>query len=452
LTLSLHTRLILASGLVMLCFFGLTGWTLETIYRQDAETALQDRLQSDAYALIAAAEIDERGVLRLSYLLPDARFLTTSSNVYARVRSADGQQIWQSASMTEIDIAFPQTLAPLERRFDYLTTSAGQPVHAFSMGVAWEGIGGHGQTFTVSVATQSRDFELKIARFRESLWSWLGGVALLLIAAQSLILRWTLAPLKRVARELIAIERGERAELGGKLPRELLALTQNLNALLRNRHDLVDRYRNSLGDLAHSLKTPLAVLRGVVEAPSSPGDQRETIREQVDSMSRIVGYQLQKGATVGSSALATPLRVRPVCEKIVATLRKVHAAKRVDTDVRIADDCLFPGDEGDFLELLGNLLDNAYKWCAQHIEISASIAPVQGRDVLRIVVGDDGPGIPGELVDAVLRRGGRADPTTAGHGIGLAVVRDIVKLYQGTLQITRDPLGGARIQIELPIL
>lgn len=436
----------------MLCFFGLTGWTLDAIYRQDAETALQDRLQSDAYAIIAAAEIDERGVLQLSYLLPDARFLTASSGVFARVRSADGKQAWQSASMAHTEIDFPRELAPLERRFDYLATRDGQPVHAFSMGVAWEGIGGRGQTFTVGVATQLRDFEFKIARFRESLWTWLGGVAMLLIVAQSLILRWTLAPLKRVAGELTSIERGERTELGGQFPRELLALTRNLNALIRNRHAMVERYHNSLGDLAHSLKTPLAVLRGVIEAPQSADEQRETLREQVDSMSRIVGYQLQKGAAVGSSALAAPLRLRPVCEKIIATLRKVHATKHVDTAINIDDDCDFPGDEGDFMELLGNLLDNAYKWCAGRIEVTAAVVAEGGRTVLRIVVGDDGPGIPAELIDAVLERGARADPSTAGHGIGLAVVRDIVRLYRGKLEIARDPLGGARILVELPVL
>ncbi len=436
----------------MLCFFGLTGWTLQTIYHQDAETALQDRLQSDAYALIAAAEVDENGVLRLSYLLPDARFLTVSSGVYARVRSADGQQIWQSASMTDLNIDFPQKLAPLERRFDYLATSTGIPVHAFSMGVAWEGINGRGQTFTVSVATSLRDFDLKISRFRESLWSWLGGVAALLIAAQSLILRWSLAPLKRVAREVTAIERGERSELGGEFPRELTALTRNLNGLIRSRHEMIERYRNSLGDLAHSLKTPLAVLRGIVEGGGNAVDTRDTIRDQVDTMSGIVGYQLQKGAAVGQTALASPLRLRSLCEKIVATLRKVHAAKNVETEIEMSEHCSFPGDEGDFLELFGNLLDNANKWCARKIKVSVSIDEHVLPRKLRIVVSDDGPGIPEALIDAVLERGGRADPNTAGHGIGLAVVRDIVKLYKGRLQITRGPLGGAQIEIELPVL
>ncbi len=449
-TTSIHARLITAAGVVMLCFFGLTGWTLQSIYRHDAETALQDRLQSDAYAIIAAAEIDERGVLKLSYLLPDARFLTPSSSVYGQIRSKGGRQLWQSASLSQTRIDFPHDLARLERRFDYLTTSTGQPVYAFSLGVAWESLNARGEEFTVSVASNLHEFEQKIRRFQRSLWSWLGGVALLLIAAQSLILRWGLAPLKRVADELTWIERGDRTEISADIPRELKTLTRNLNALLRNRHDLIERTRNSLGDLAHSLKTPLAVLRGIVEADGTRSFDRETVREQVDSMSRIVGYQLQKGAAVGRAALAAPLHIRTLCEKIVATLKKVYADKRIQTIVNISDDVNYPADEGDLMELLGNLLDNANKWCVERIDVSVSHARDDGSSVLRIVIGDDGPGIPNELIDAVLQRGGRADQRTDGHGIGLAVVRDIVKLYQGTLHITRHPLGGAQIQIDLP--
>lgn len=434
----------------MVCFFGVIGGTLQSIYRQDAEAALQDRLQSDAYGIIAAAELDEYGVLKLSYLLPDARFFTPSSNVYAQVRSADMLQLWQSASLSHVSIPFPHGLTPLERRFDYLSASDGQPVYAFSMGVAWEGVSARNQTFTVSVAANLRDFEAKISRFRRNLWSWLGGVALLLIAVQSLILRWGLAPLKRVAAELVSIERGERAELGGRFPRELSALTQNLNALIRNRHAMAERYRNSLGDLAHSLKTPLAVLRGIVEADAARVDDRETIREQVDTMSRLVGYQLQKAAAVGGAALTAPLNVRAICVKIVSTLQKVYADKSVKTEILVPDDITYPGDVGDFMELLGNLLDNANKWCRHDIEVSAAVQATQKNRWLYLAVSDDGPGIPIERVDAVLQRGGRADPHTVGHGIGLAVVCDIVKLYQGSLEITRGARGGARIQIKLP--
>lgn len=443
--LSLHARLIIAAAIVMVIFFGVTGWTLQSVYRADAETAVQDRLQSDAYALVAAAELDSEDILRLSYILPDARFFTTTSNVFAQITSNDKRQSWQSASMSRVSIPFMQVLTSGERRFERLTGSDGQPVYAFSLGIAWQGSNAQGAVSTVSVATSTRDLTRKIANYQRKLWLGLGGAALLLLIVQSLILRWGLAPLNRVALELHAIQRGEQRELGGNQPRELEMVTQNINALIRNRHDLLERYRNSLGDLAHSLKTPLAVLRGISETPDDANHMRETLREQVDLMTRIVSYQLQKAAASGSTALAAPVHIRAIVEKIVSTLNKVYADKPVICEVQIGDHLTFQAEEGDLFELLGNLLDNAYKWCRSRVTIHAETS----GDELKLSVMDDGPGFPEEQIDRVPQRGLRADPSVAGHGIGLAAVRDLAKLYKGTLQIGRSSLGGAEIRVLL---
>lgn len=442
-TLSLHARLIIAAAIVMMFFFGVTGWTLQSLYRSDAETALQDRLQSDAYTLIAAAELDNENVLRLSYILPDARFFTTTSNVFAQITNNDKGDLWQSASLSRTSIAFAQDLASGERRFQQLIASDGQPVYAFSLGIAWQGNAARGTVSTVSVAHSMRDFTRKVSNYRHKLWIGLGGAALLLLIVQSLILRWGLAPLDRVAQELHAIERGERRELGGGQPRELESVTQNLNALIRNRHELLERYRNSLGDLAHSLKTPLAVLRGISDTDNTTHDARDTLREQVDLMSRIVSYQLQKAAASGSAVLAAPVNVRSITGKIVGTLNKVYIDKQVLCEVHIRDDLYFQADEGDLFELLGNLLDNAYKWCRTGVTIRAEEQP----GALKLTVSDDGPGIPEDQIDRVMQRGMRADPTTAGHGIGLAAVHDLVKLYKGSIHIGRSSAGGAEVAV-----
>jgi two-component system sensor histidine kinase PhoQ len=448
-TLSLHARLILAAAAVMLCFFGLTGWTLYSIYVQDAETALRDRLQSDVNGLIAAVEIGDDGILRLSYLLPDARFFSATSSVYARIVNNNRGQMWQSASLTNVDIPLAQNLSRNERRFERLIASDGQPVYAFSLGVAWHSNATKEDVFTVSVATSLHDFNQKIARFRRSLWIWLGGVAALLILAQSVILRWSLTPLSRVAHELVAIDRGERNTLGGDYPRELRALTQNLNALIQSRHELIERYRNSLGDLAHSLKTPLAVLRGVGESDQPLGEIRHTLGEQVDQMSRIVDYQLQKAAASGRAVLTAPVAVAAVAEKIIRTLNKVYAEKKIQCALQAAPEITFHGDESDLMELLGNLLDNAYKWANQRVALTVDYADKRSNAVLRLHVADDGPGIPAAMIDKVLERGVRADPGTSGHGIGLAVARDIVRLYNGELKIATSEWNGADVIVTL---
>jgi two-component system sensor histidine kinase PhoQ len=215
--------------------------------------------------------------------------------------------------------------------------------------------------------------------------------------------------------------------------------------LLNNRHELIDRYRNSLGDLAHSLKTPLAVLRGMSETNS--GDTKHTLDEQLDHMSRIVEYQLQKAAASGSAVLTSPIAVRKVAEKIVNTLQKVYAEKQVQCTLDIHDDIIFHGDEGDLLEVLGNLMDNAFKWCTRRVALSGRIEPEKDALVLCLQISDDGPGIPDTMADKVLERGVRADAGTAGHGIGLAVVREIVRLYHGRLTLGRGAWQGAEVTV-----
>ena len=448
-TLSLHTRVIAAAAIVMVCFFGITGWTLQSIYYLDLQTALQDRLQGDAYILIAASELDDNGVLSMSFPLPDTRFFASHSTVYARITGNEKGQSWESASLTRTSIPFAQNLTSGERRFEQLQTTDGQAVYAFSLGVALQGSSSEQNIFTVSVATDLRDFTRRIARFQRNLRIWLGGVTALLLVVQSVILRWGLTPLTRVASELRAIEKGQRSSLGGDYPRELHALTENINTLIRNRHEHIERYRNTLGALAHSLKTPLAVLRGISEEKSGLNASAATLREQVEHMSSIVSYQLQKAAASGSRALTAPVAIEPIAIKIVNTLNKVYAEKNVQCTVDIVTGAIFHGDAGDLMELLGNLLDNAFKWSTRRVQLHAAMSTHAENTILNLSIDDDGAGIPVNMIDRVMERGVRADPSIAGHGIGLAVVRDIVKLYNGTLLISRNPSGGTRVAVTL---
>ncbi|MBI3776877.1 MAG: GHKL domain-containing protein [Gammaproteobacteria bacterium] len=448
-TLSLHTRVIAAAAIVMVSFFGIAGGTLQSIYYHDLLTALQDRLQSDAYVLIAASELDDNGALNILFPLPDTRFLATHSTVYAQIIGNEKRQTWQSASLARTSIPFPQNLTTAERSFEQLQTSDGQAVYVFSLGVALQGSSATQNIFTVSVATDLRDFTRRIARFKRSLWIWLGGVTALLLVVQSIILRWGLTPLTRVASELRAIEKGQRSSLGGDYPRELHALTENINTLIRNRQEHIERYRNTLSDLAHSLNTPLAVLRGISETKSDLNASAETLREQVEYMSSIVAYQLQKAAASGSGALTAPVAIQPIAIKIVNTLNKVYAEKNVQCTVDIEAGTIFHGDVGDLMELLGNLLDNAFKWSTRRVQLHAAMSTHPENPILNLSIDDDGPGIPANMIDRVMDRGVRADLSTSGHGIGLAVVRDIVKLYSGTLVISQNSNGGAHVAVTL---
>jgi len=258
------------------------------------------------------------------------------------------------------------------------------------------------------------------------------------------LLQWVLGPVRRMEREIHEVEAGSRESLGAGYPRELAGVAGNLNALLIGERKRVARYRNTLGNLAHSLKTPLAVMR----AEGASG----TVSTEIDRMSGIIEHQLKRAAASGGALLGqAPVGVSQVAAELRATLLRVYARKDLVIELAVPPAAQFIGDRGDLTELLGNLLDNACKWCRTRVRFGASIdESAEPRARLGLVVEDDGPGISAADRARVLRRGERADEKVPGHGLGLAMVHDTVDLYGGTLSIDASPLGGARFTLHLP--
>jgi len=451
--LSVSARLLIAASVVLMAFLGLTGLTLDQAFRESALTAMRSRLQAQVYMLLGVAEFDPGEGLLLPDALPEARLSSPGSGLYARVTDADGIIIWRSRSTLGLALPpFPVVQSPGEFHFQAVQGQADSPpLFTLSFTVSWEVLPDTYRRYAFQVAETRQSFAAEVGGFRRSLWGWLLGVAVVLLLAQGVILRWSLKPLRRVAREVMEIEAGQRAELAGPYPKELRALTSNLNALIQHSQAHLERYRNALGDLAHSLKTPLAVLRGVVEKESLPSELSNTVQEQVERMNRTVDYQLQRAAASGRIALAAPVPVAPIARKVMDALAKVYADRSLRFQRHVDEQLVFYGDEGDLLEILGNLTDNACKWARSRVDIRAyPFAAASRRAGLVVEVEDDGPGIPSAKRQLILKRGERADPSVAGHGIGLAVVRDIVEeVYQGTLEIADGTLGGACIRVRL---
>jgi two-component system sensor histidine kinase PhoQ len=418
---------------------------LDRAFRESALSALREQLKIHVYSLLGAAEIDEVGRLVMPARLPEERFSIPGSGLYAQVLQEDGTVVWRSRSMLGVSVPFAQISTPGVPVF--AQGVAGDGTHVFTLGlkVYWEMGGQRALGLSFQTAQGREEFDALLEGFRQSLWAWLGGVALLLLTAQGLILRWGLAPLRGVAFELSEIEAGRRHEIGGHYPRELRLLTDRLNAFLHNRAGMLERYRNGLGDLAHSLKTPLAVLRAALDSPGDARQLRETLREQLERLQKSIDYQFQRAAASGRGALSAPLPLRPVVDKLSQSLQKVYADKRLRIDLEIDDGAAFHGEEGDLMEVLGNLLDNACKWARRRVVIRA-----RRRGRLMLEVEDDGPGIPEALRLQISTRGVRADPAVEGHGIGLAVVREIVQeVYRGDFEIGSGRMGGALVRVSL---
>ncbi len=448
---SISSRLLLAGSLVLTAFLGVTGLILDQLFCHSIESGIQQRLKTTTYLLMSAAELGGKEGVSLPDVLPEARFSTLKSGLYAQVANNAGNGLWKSPSTSRLNISFHQGLKPLEQSFERSVASNGQELFIFSFGLTLQSQAGPEKQYTFSVAESLDSYKKQVAEFRRNLAISLGSVALLLLATQWLVLRWGLVPLRRAADGLSAIEAGEKTQLQGKYPKELRGLTNNINALISSEREHITRYRDALGDLAHSMKTPLAILQGYMEDSEKNVALVGEAKEQVVRMTQIVEYQLQRAATSGRIALAKPVLLKPLVKKVIAALNKVYLEKSVESQLDCDEAVIYHGDEGDLMEITGNLLDNAYKWCDSRVVMSIKRDVTESGAVagVQIRIWDDGPGIPKEQMEKVLQRGARADVGTEGHGIGLAIVDTIAQLYGGRVKIETGPLGGAMVSVYL---
>lgn len=454
---SLRTRQVLAAALALSAFLGLTGYALDQAFTDTAQAALNDRLRSYAYAYFGGMEFSRGGRLLEPETPPDPRFNTPGSGLYAAATGAN--LLWQSASALGQNLPLDRPLAPggehFEGPFGIQNEGEGRiEVYHYAIGLVWD-LGEPGQEigFTFHVFEDAAALDYQVSVFRRALWGYLGAAGLLLIGVQVLVLRWSLQPLRKVLRELQRVQRGEDERLTGRHPRELAPLTDSINSLIETEREHRDRYRHTLTDLAHSLKTPLAVLRSRLDAAVNPAAFRQEVDAQVQRMSQIVSYQLARAARSGHSPFALAQPIAPCAEEIVRSLEKVHADKGVLCEFEIDPGAVFHGERGDLQELLGNLLENAFKWTRSRVLLTARNEPGRRaqRPGLSLRVEDDGPGIAAEKSDLMLQRGVRGDERVQGHGIGLAIVQDIVRAYRGELTVGASAeLGGASFHLRFP--
>ncbi|HEX6834012.1 MAG TPA: ATP-binding protein [Rudaea sp.] len=455
--LSLQSRSLLAAGIALAAFLGLTGLALDAAIYQTLRSALHDRLESYARGYLATSEVGRARRWSPPEIGPEPRFQTPGSGLYAAVIGpveVEGVKSdrWRSPSALGRDLPFDSVLKPGQSAF-VLFDDKDTQVYLFGLGVTWEVPDRSPIDLTLYIAEDASILQRQLDVFRRTLLVYLGGLGIVLLLLLLATLRWSLRPLRRIALDLGRVERGEAEHLTGDYPLELSGLAANLNEFIESEREHLKRYRNTLADLAHSLKTPLAVMRSQLESESDGKQFRWTVLEQVGRMDQIVAYQLSRAATSGHTTFVSPIRVEPAAEEVVSSLEKVYAAKKIICEFDIDPQARFYGDRGDLLELLGNLLENAFKWAKSRALLTARGEPPRGsrRGLLVIVVEDDGPGIPEDQVDHLLQRGVRGDERVQGHGIGLAIVQDLLKAYRGELVVTHSKtLGGAMFTVRLP--
>ncbi len=444
---SIKSRMMLSSLLLLLGFMVLTVIGLERAVNKRMLRAEEDKLQAQMYGILAAIDRTADG---MSITVSDARVFESAlfdadSGLRALLYDDQGE-IWRSLSSVG-SFPLPVNLAAEELRFDQLPMN-GQRWFQLAFSIQWPNIEDQLIPYQLVLWKNAEGYFKQIERFRQTLLLWSLVTILLLMILMWLVMLWGLRPLSQIGEEVRAIENGEKDRFDPAYPKEINPLTQNLNRLLqRDRHQM-QRYRNALDDLAHSLKTPLAVLRGLTEKEYWLAEDKQTLQQQSERMDQIVSYQLQKAATLGGKAISKPVDFSRLLDKTIQALTKVYRDKAVRIESVAPDSIFIRTDESDVLELLGNLIDNACKYGEKQVRIHAT----KDQDSLQLIIEDDGKGIDIQQMDHLLGRGFRLDQTREGQGIGLAVVRDIIIAYEIDMQFARSSLGGLQVTLRFNLV
>lgn len=439
---SIKSRLTLVSMIVLVIFMILTAIALERAVVKRALAAEEDRMQLLIYGLLAAVDRNRSGmsITVASERLFESSLMTRDSGLNALLYNQRREVIWRSRSVSN---RFPdiEALQPGDWQFRIMEED-NVAYFRLAFALQWPDVRDRLQRYDVVVWQDATRYFKQRDQFRQTLWAWLILTIILLLIVMYLVMMWSLRPLKQVGREIKAIEDQDQTGFESKYPKELTPLTENLNILLNRESHQRQRYRNAMDDLAHSLKTPLAVLKGFSIDGGLNSSEAKTLQEQVNRMDQIVSYQLQKASNVSGGEIIRPIEIVALMTKVLSALEKVYRDKGVESNVELPEEIYLRMDEGDFLEVVGNLLDNAFKYGKGRLSITGRHLD---QSEMLLEIEDNGTGLNDDEVEKLLNRGTRLDQVHEGQGIGLAVVADIVRTYNIDMNFGRSELGGLKV-------
>lgn len=456
---SLAKRMFISSGLVLFVFLGGAALMLNSIFALSLESIVQEKLSLHTYQLLSVGN-SESGEMRLPAQLAEPRLNQPNGSLIAFVTALtlnqQQQEVWRSLSATDKQFSFP---APSSGQwfFGRAQGADGSKYYVSSYNTTWSNSNGVKSKYIFTVMEDLSYYQKELAKYRVAIVIGLLLFGLIFLLLQTIILRLGLSPVRRITADVEAMNNGDIHSLTGQYPKELRPLTTNLNLLIDNERHQRERYRDRMADLSHSLKTPLSVLRGVESDIDSLGrpitrqNVLNTLSKQVGRMTEIVDYQLQRAISNGAPTVFSAINVADKANDILSALNRVYANENIASELNIDQELSFYGDENDLVEIMGNLLDNAFKHGRNLVRLSASkMLTEEGTPQLYLTFEDDGKGVPMAKRATIIQRGVRLDSNGEGQGFGLSIVADIVNSYQGVLAVENSVLGGASFNITIP--
>ncbi len=449
---SLSQRLVSLAAVWSVAVLIVTGLAQTALFRQEAISRFDDDLFDVADGLYAGATVDDQGQVDAPPLT-DSRATRAYSGKYWQISEpgSDGRlrAVQRSRSLWDSELKGP------DGGLKQLQATPGKPVYYNTIGPVKEPLRAAAmlarlpgrQAPVIFMAAEDRTpYETDSRRFAietAGTLVLLGGGLMLVVFIQ---VRVGLQPLFELRSEVADVRTGKGERVGGVYPSELQPLADELNALVKHDQEVVERQRTHVGNLAHALKTPLSVM--LAESESQGGPLADLVAHQAQVMRQQVDHHLRRArAAARTQGLRERTPVEPVMDELAVTLERIFAARSVEIDWRAPEDLVFPGERQDLLEIIGNLLENACNY--GHGRVRAVAAP-NGSTRMTVTVEDNGPGLTEPERAAALKRGARLDESAPGSGLGLSIVDELARAYDGGVSLSASPLGGLKVVVDLP--
>ncbi len=455
---SLAFRLFATAALWTLVALPLAGIIIFSLYRQEVETSFDERIKTLLLVVYTDSSDHTQGEPGSPREVGEPLFEITHSGWYWQIRPTDstlGRRTLVSKSLASATLPSPfERHLPADSfgiRWTRDVGPNGTPIRVAEM---IQALGGDesGPRYSYIVAGPLDWPEARVVGFRTRLVVALSMVGFGLLALTLFQVRFGLLPLREIEKRLTAIRTGQAARLDGKLPVEIEPLQIEINALIQSNQDIIERARTQVGNLAHALKTPLAVITN--EAREDKGPLAAKVQEQTRLMRDQIGYYLDRAQMAArAGVIGRVTEVLPVAQSLKRALERIYRDKGVEIVIDCAEAIRFQGEKQDLEEMLGNLADNACKWSRSMVHITAQTLPGEGRSGrprVVITVEDDGPGLTPEQRQRIGKRGQRLDESKPGSGLGLSIVSDMATSYNGMFALDSSPMGGLLVRLELP--
>ncbi|MGI9483704.1 MAG: sensor histidine kinase [Hyphomicrobiales bacterium] len=452
---SLSFRLVVISAIWSIVILAITGVLLAQLFRTSIERSFDARLQTHLDGLLANIELTTENDLQIARSLPEPQFSLPFSGWYWQVLPPSGSKVDPATSISLLDQKLDLNLATSRKTSKegdevyYLVGPENETLRAFEQKLR---LARSNELFTFVVAADMKEVEWQVSNFIRTLLLTLGTLACGLALVTFFQVRFGLRPLRRLRDGLIVVRAGKAKRLEGEYPQEIQPVADELNLLLQSSDEVVERSRTQVGNLAHALKTPISVINN--EARPQKSKFSKKVLEQTQLMKDQVDLYLDRARRAARArSLHAVTEVEPVLKSLARTLERINVESGIKVEVDCTENARFRGEKQDLEEMVGNLLENAFKFAKKKIELQAiwrASKMDEGRVWIDLFVRDDGPGLTPAQRHQAVQRGQRIDESKPGSGLGLSIVSEIAGMYGGKIKLDESQVGGLEVKLKLP--